>query len=130
MGSSDPVPHPPRKTGSPLLRRGRNRSAAAAIRAHRDEVVSRTTTRFGTDRFPHSPFWLITVDWPNERCPRCERELPTGMQIAFDEDEQACFCFTCARKWLDGHDDDDDALPARPHADHPKTWRPSPTEPF
>jgi hypothetical protein len=48
------------------------------------------------------------------------------MQAAFDDDEQAFFCIACARKWLDRREDDD--LP--PPRVHPKTWRPTPLEPF
>ena len=101
---------------------------SGAGQTHRNAVVARATTRYGTDRFPHSPFWLVTVDWPNERCPKCERELPPEMRVAFDEDEQACFCIGCARRWLD--DRDDDETPAARQHSRPKTWRPSPAEPF
>jgi hypothetical protein len=66
------------------------------------------------------------IDWESERCPTCMRELAPGTQAAFDDDEQACFCIACARKWLDRREDDDPP-PARAH---PKTWRPTPLEPF
>jgi hypothetical protein len=70
----------------------------------------------------------VVIDWPGERCPTHDHppELLPGAQVAFDEDEQACFCFRCARKWLDR----DVEVPARSRGLRPATWRPSPTEPF
>jgi hypothetical protein len=116
--SHAPVETPP-VIGSPPKGGGteyRSARRATEIRARRDVSTSRSTTRFGTNRFLHSPLWLVSIEWPDERCPTCGRPLPEETHAAFDEDEQACFCFACAYKWLDELDDDPE--PPRP-SQHP-----------
>jgi hypothetical protein len=106
-----PVIGSPPKGGGTEYRSARR---AVEIRAERDAIVTRSTTRFGTNRFPHSPLWLVTIGWPDERCPTCGRPLPEEMQVAFDEDETACFCLVCSRQWLDAQDKPPPPSPPRP----------------
>lgn len=97
------------------------------LRRNRDAKVNRSTTRYGTDRFPdiHSPFWLVTIDWDNERCPTCTRPLEPDTDAAYDEDEEACFCLGCASKWLDHLDE----LRRKPPPKQPRPAKPKHPQP-
>jgi hypothetical protein len=89
-------------------------SRHADARARRDTTVANATTRLFDNRFPFSPFWLVTVVWPNEGCPTCHRELPFGAAAAWDPDERACFCVACAGRWIDRLLARDDGTEVRP----------------
>jgi hypothetical protein len=95
---------PPLRGGKPVRGPGNDWNRRSR---NRQEIVERATTRIEGDRFPFSPFWLVAVRWPAERCPTCRRPLPEETIAAYDEDELAMFCLGCAHRWLEAQEDDD-----------------------